>query len=128
MSSNRSESARAARQAWNYEIQGSAAEMTKLAMGRLWKSGALFRLNARFIFPIHDELVASVHKDDAVEFIRIMHECMTQKYATMEVPVWGSISLGRNFAEQEECGDWFDEAEVRKALDKCFRVNAAEAT
>ena len=115
----------AMRQAWNMEIQGSAGEMTKLGMTRLWLSGALFRFDVRFVAPIHDELVTSVHKDHAVEFIKIKHECMTGPYADMKVPILGSISIGPDLADQYECGDWFIEEEIRSALDKIFNGEAA---
>lgn len=125
LSDERGAADRAARQAFNMEIQGSAAEMTKLAMTRFWKSGALFKFDARFIAPIHDELVTSVHKDHALEFLRIKHECMTQPYADMEVPVWGSISLGPDFATQIECGDWFIPENIQAALDEVFAEKLA---
>lgn len=114
-SPNRQEASRAARQAWNMWIQGSAAEMTKLAMTRFWLSGAIYRFDARFFGPIHDELVTSVAKEHAEQFIRIKHWCMTQPYATMKVPVLGSISFGENFADQIECGDDYDEQSITDA-------------
>ena len=49
--------------------------------------------------------VDSVHKDHALEYIRIKHECMTGPYANMKVPILGSISIGPNFKDQIECGD-----------------------
>lgn len=116
LSDERGAADRAARQAWNMEIQGSAGEQTKLGMGRLWKSGALWKYDARFIAPVHDELVTSVHKDHAVDFLKIKHWCMTQPYSTMRIPVLGSISLGPDFADQHECGDWFIEKNIKGAL------------
>ncbi len=125
---------RAARQAWNMEVQGSATEMVKLAMTRFWKSGAIYKYRARFIAPIHDELVTSVHKDDALEFIKIKHECMTGQYANMgnpndpkSVPILGSISLGKNFADQIECGDWYIADNIKKALNDIFHKEAVAA-
>lgn len=128
MSEDKKEAARAARQSWNYEIQGSAGEMTKLAIGRLWESGALFKYDVRFIAPIHDELVTSVAEEDAIEFIRIKHWCMTQPYADMEVPVLGSISIGPDFGHQHECGDWFIEPSIKKALNDIFHKEKEHAT
>lgn len=125
MSEDRSEVSAALRQAWNMEIQGSAGEMTKMGMTRIWKSGALHRFDVRFIAPIHDELVTSVHRDHAAEFIRIKHEAMTQPYATMKVPVVGSISLGRNFAEQIECGEEFDAKVIAEAVNDAFGMKEA---
>ena len=110
------EKQKALRQGPNYKIQGSGAEMTKLSMARLWDSGALWNYDARFIAPIHDELVASVAIKDTVEFLRTMHACMTQPYSTLPVPILGSISLGPSLGMQIECGDVFDEVAIRKAL------------
>lgn len=104
---------KALRQGPNFKIQGSSAEQTKLAMARLWKSGILFKLDMVFFAPIHDELVWSVHKDHALESIKIIHECMTVPYGNLPVPFWGSVSLGLNFGDQVETGD---EATANPAL------------
>jgi 5'-3' exonuclease len=124
-SDDRSAASRAARQSWNFEIQGSAGEMSKLGMSRLWKSGALHRFDVRFIAPIHDELVTSVNKADALEFIKIKHECMTGPYADMTVPILGSVSIGPDFAEQYECGDWYIPENITDALNDIFAVKEA---
>lgn len=94
---------RAKRQASNYWIQGSCAEQTKLAMGRLWDSGALFKYDAQFIAPIHDELVCSVAPQDAADFIKVMHDCMVVPFFDT-VPVVAEISMGPSFGEQIEIG------------------------
>lgn len=117
-SDDNGEAGRAARQAWSMEIQGSAAEMTKLAMARLWTTGAYFKFDARFIAPVHDELVDSVTAEDAIEFIKLKHWCMTQPYADMEVPILASISIGPDYHNQIECGDWFLEDRIKSALQK----------
>lgn len=116
---------RAARQAWNMRIQGSAAEMTKLAMGRLWKSGAMFKYDVRFIAPIHDELVVSVHRDHAVAYLGVQHSCMTEKYADMSVPIIGSISIGRDFAHQVECGDDYYPDRIQQAINDILAIREA---
>lgn len=125
MSDDKSVAARAARQAWNMEIQGSAAEMTKLAMARLWRSGVLFRLDVRFIAPIHDELVISAHRDHIVEAMRVLHDCMTAPYANMKVPILASLSIGPDFANQIECGDWFIEENLVNAVNEIFEQKVA---
>lgn len=116
---------RAARQAWNMEIQGSAGEMTKLAMARMWKRGIFFRYRARFFAPIHDEIVSSVHRDDAIDFIREKHECMVAPYSTMTVPILASISLGPDFAQQIECGDWYIADNINQAINDSFKEKLA---
>jgi len=117
LSDNKWEVAKAERQGPNMAIQGSSAEMLKRSMSALWDSGALFRYDARFIAPIHDELVTSVAIEDAAEFIKIKHQCMTIKYM-QEVPEVGSISVGPNFGIQHECGDDYNHDAIMKALGK----------
>ena len=106
---------KALRQGPNFKIQGGSAEQTKLAMGRLWKSGILFNLDMKFFSPIHDELVWSVAMEDALESIKVVVDCMTQPYGNLPVPFLGSVSLGPNFGDQHECGD--DAAEDPTLLD-----------
>lgn len=124
-SNDKWEAERAARQAWNMELQGSAAEMTKLGMARLWLSGVFFRYDARFIAPIHDELVSSVHRDHAVDFLREKHAAMTGPYAQMKVPILGSISVGPDFAAQTECGEHFIQENIEQALNDIFNLKEA---
>jgi DNA polymerase-1 len=114
------EVAGAERQAVNYVIQGSSAEMTKLAMARVWRSGVLFNYRAQFIAPIHDEMVFSVHRDDLIDFCREVHSLMVKPYADMRVPIESSISFGLNFAEQTEAGDSVDAERFRGILQQLF--------
>ena len=118
---------KAERQAVNFKVQGSAAEMTKLAMARCWRARLLERFDCRFYGPIHDELVWSVHKDQAVEFIRELHSLMTEPYASMSVPIVASISFGPNFGHQVECGDDVDEAVIRRELAALFEEELKQA-
>jgi len=83
----------------NFEIQGSASEMTKMIMGRVWKSGILDRYDAMFYFPVHDELVFSVAKKDLEAFCRELYPLISAKYADMGIPVESELAVGPNFAE-----------------------------
>lgn len=121
-SDNRWEAAKAARQAGNFWIQGSAAEMTKLAMARMWSSGVFWdgRYDAVFYAPIHDEVVFSVHRDQALEVIKLVHPMMVARYANMQIPIVSSISLGKDFGQQIECGDYVNEEAINAALEAAF--------
>ncbi|MBT2325538.1 hypothetical protein J7E62_24700 [Variovorax paradoxus] len=123
-SENHWERSKAGRQGPNFKIQGSGAEQSKLSMGSMWDRGLFTgRYDAQFIAPIHDECVASVDaaaRDHAVAFIKEFHECMAQPYGGMTIPVVSSISIGPDFKHQIECGDFFDEAAIRKALAEIF--------
>ena len=122
---NRYEASKAERQVGNFWIQGSAAEMTKLAMARMWQSGVFAgatQYDAVFYAPIHDEVVFSVHRKDALEVIKIVHRCMTAQYANMQIPIVSSISLGPDFGKQTECGDYVNEDVINKALEGAFNA------
>lgn len=109
---------KADRQAVNYEVQGSSAEMTKLAEGRMWSAGLFKDFDAQYIGPIHDECVASVAISDLFEFIPLMHKCMTAQYANMQVPIESSISFGPNFGEQFEVGEVPTVEAIKKGLEE----------
>lgn len=109
--------AEAGRQGPNFKIQSSGAEMTKMAMGQMWLDRIFTgRFNARFYAPVHDEVVFSVHRDDAFECIKAVHKCMVQAFADMWVPIVSSISLGANFGKQIEVGEVPDKARIEAAI------------
>lgn len=101
---DRSISSKAERQAANFRIQGSAAEMTKLAEGRIWREGLTERFDAKIVGPIHDEVVASVAVKDLPQFIKEMHACMVKPYADMKIEIKSSIEFGPNMQDLIEIG------------------------
>lgn len=97
---------KAERQAVNFRIQGSCAEQTKLAEGRMWRAGLFTgKYDAVCYGPVHDEVVSSCMLDCLEDFIIEKHALMVQKYADMEVPVVSSIAFGPNFYDQIEIGE-----------------------
>lgn len=99
------------RSALNFRIQSSSAEMTKLVLGAIWRSGLMFRYDVRFLYPVHDEVVFSVAKKDLQAFALELRPIMQQQYADMSVPIVSSFSVGPNFADLDEipwegCDDW----------------------
>lgn len=111
---------RAERQAVNYAIQGSCAEMTKLTMGRVWRARMLSRYDAQYFSVIHDEIVFSVHRDEAVAFIQELHPMMVAQYATMKIPLESSIGIGRNFKDLIEIGELPKTELILGALEQLF--------
>ena len=106
------------RQALSFRIQGSAAEMTKLAEGRMWKSRLEQTFDCEVIAPIHDECVFSVTVADLLPFMQTAHACMVGNYAGMELPIKSSISFGPSFGTQHEIGDLPTEEAVKFGLSK----------
>jgi DNA polymerase I-like protein with 3'-5' exonuclease and polymerase domains/5'-3' exonuclease len=96
---------KAERQAVNFKVQSSSAEMTKLAEGRMWQAGLAYRYDAVYVGPIHDEVLWSVKVADLLDFIPDCHACMVAPYGGMHVPIESSISFGRDFYNQIEVGD-----------------------
>ena len=108
---------KAERQAVNYRIQGSCAEQTKLAEGRMWQRDLFTgKYDAVCIGPIHDEVVSSVTLKDLFKFLKEKHECMCADYADMKVPVISSIAVGPNFYDQVELGESSDIGELIEAI------------
>lgn len=125
--SNTFERGKGERQSVNFRIQGSSAEMTKKAMGRMWRSGVMFRFDARFFGVVHDEVVFSVDATEAYDFICEIHALMTAPYADMFVPIVSSISLGKTFGDQIECGETPDRVKIEEAIAKALGSDAAQA-
>jgi 5'-3' exonuclease len=128
MSPNRATSSKAERQGVNTKIQGSCAEMTKLAEGRMWDAALEQRFDAQIIGPIHDEVVASCAIEDLYGFIPAMHACMVEAYADMKVPIKSSISFGRSFGEQIEIGEEPTEEAINKGLKELYEFSNSNSS
>jgi DNA polymerase I-like protein with 3'-5' exonuclease and polymerase domains/5'-3' exonuclease len=117
------EAMRAGRQGPNFVIQGSAGEQTKLAMSNAWDSGVFTNpaYDVWFYFPVHDEFVFSVVDEHAVDVIKSVHASMVAPYFDMCIPPVSSISLGKSYGDQIECGDDFDEAAIRAAVQEALQ-------
>lgn len=125
-SDNKWDHAGAMRQGVNHKIQGSAGEQTKLAMSRMWRAGLFTgKYRAQFYFPVHDEVVFSVHKDDAVDLTIEAHALMVKPYSTMTIPIESSIAIGRTFLCEHEVGSVPDQVKIRKAVDKALGLEVA---
>lgn len=116
LSSDKSERSKAERQAVNFKVQGSAAEMTKLAESRMWREKLTEKYDAKIYGPIHDEVVCSVAIDQLEEFLPKMHKCMVEPYADMQIPIESSISMGVSFGQQIEIGSLPVKEAVRLGL------------
>jgi DNA polymerase-1 len=113
-SEDRYEASKAPRQALSFRIQGSAAEMTKIAEGKIFKRGILTRYDAEYLAAVHDELVFSVLIDELPEFIPEVHALMTENYAGMSLPVGSSVSIGPDFGRQTELEGDFSKTNIQR--------------
>jgi DNA polymerase-1 len=95
----------AERCALNTPIQGTAADILKLACGRII-SGLPERLWLKPILQIHDELVFELPEGKVDEAVAFIKECMeTQPFPEFDIPIVAEASVGRNFGEMKEMED-----------------------
>ncbi len=90
----------AERNAINMPIQGTAADMIKLAMIKIHKEFKQRNLKSKMILQVHDELVFDAYKDE-VELIKpIIIDCMESALALPNgVPASADIGVGDNWLE-----------------------------
>jgi DNA polymerase-1 len=86
------------RLAMNSPVQGSAADIIKLAMIKV--NGALCReqLRSRLILQVHDELIIETHKDELTEVTRLLRENM-ESAIELSVPLVADIHTGYSWYE-----------------------------
>ena len=88
------------RVAMNAPIQGSAADIMKIAMIRTSDRLKAENLDARIVMQVHDELIIEA-RDDQVDIVkRILKEEM-EGAANLSIPLTVDVSTGKNWLEQE---------------------------
>ena len=88
----------AERNAINAPIQGSEADIIKLAMIRIWKRFKKEGIRSRMILQVHDELNFSVYPDEAEKVEKIVLEEMQGAYP-LHVPLIAEAGWGDNWLE-----------------------------
>jgi len=94
--SNRQAWMRAEREAVNHPIQGTAADIIKIAMKQLHE--ALNDYQARMVLQVHDELVLEVPEEELAEIKPLMVEIMSGALK-LDVPLKVDASTGINWLE-----------------------------
>ena len=88
----------AERNAINMPIQGTAADMIKLAMISIHKTLKKENLRSRMILQVHDELVFDVHKEEIEQIKPLIQEGM-RNAMPLAVPVDVEIGIGANWLQ-----------------------------
>jgi len=88
----------AERNAINAPIQGSAADIIKMAMIRIHNEFKSGKLKSKMIIQVHDELVFDVYRPELDEVKAIVKKCM-EGAATLSVPLEVEIGTGSNWLE-----------------------------
>jgi DNA polymerase-1 len=91
----------AERAAVNSPLQGTAADMIKLAMIRLHRSLKKANSRSKLILQVHDELVLEVPKDELDETKQLVTTCM-ELDQPLKVPLVVDIACGPSWMEVKE--------------------------
>lgn len=97
-SRNQTVRASAERNAINAPIQGSAADIIKLAMIDIHKTFVAEGFQSKMLLQVHDELVFDAHKSEIETIIPIIRQKMENAYQ-LSVPLVVDISYGNNWLE-----------------------------
>jgi DNA polymerase-1 len=90
--------ARAEREAINAPIQGTAADLVKIAMVRVYNRLVKEKLGARMILQVHDELLLEVPEGEVEQTSRAVREEMESVHE-MTIPLVVDIGVGKNWME-----------------------------
>ena len=86
------------RNAQNSPLQGSAADLIKLAMIRIHAAIAEQRLRSRMLLQVHDELVFEVPPEELEAMRPLVREHM-ENVAELRVPLVVDIGIGPNWLD-----------------------------
>jgi DNA polymerase-1 len=90
--------ARAEREAINAPVQGSASDIVKMAMIRVYERLKRERLGARMMLQVHDELLLEVPEKEVGRTTEVVREEMENVYR-LTVPLVVDVGTGKNWME-----------------------------
>ncbi|MFN2448580.1 MAG: DNA polymerase I [Candidatus Baltobacteraceae bacterium] len=94
----------AEREATNAPLQGSAADIMKLAMVRIARKMQSASARARMLLQIHDELIFEVPQDELRDLVTLVRSEM-ENVVQLSVPLAVTAKAGANWYDVEETSD-----------------------
>ncbi len=91
--------ANAERMAINTPIQGTAADMIKIAMVNIHKALKEGNYKTKMIMQVHDELVFDVHRSELEEIKTLVEDLMKNALPDLKVPILVGMDTGENWLE-----------------------------
>lgn len=88
----------AERNAINAPIQGSSADMIKVAMINIFRQMQEKNMRSKMILQVHDELVFDAHRDE-VDELKTMVEKEMREAVALNVPIVVDMNIGENWLE-----------------------------
>lgn len=100
-SKNKTVRAFARRMALNTPVQGTSADIIKLAMINIFRELTSRGMKSKLLLQVHDELVLEVPKTELEEAVKLLRQCMENAYS-LKVPLEVSIKTGPNWYDMQE--------------------------
>lgn len=97
-SRNRTLKNAAERLAMNSPIQGTAADMLKLAMIKIHHALREGGFQTKMLLTVHDEIVFDMHRDEEESVKPVIEDCMKQALE-LDIPIEVEIGVGENWLE-----------------------------
>ena len=88
----------AERTAMNTPIQGTAADIMKMAMIAVYDKMQKGHFKSRVLLQVHDELVAEVVNEEKEEIAALLKDTM-ESVVSLKVPLLADVNEGKNWAE-----------------------------
>ena len=82
--------------AMNTPIQGTAADIIKLAMNRIYNKLKINNLKSKLIMQVHDELIVETVPDELDKIKEIMYEAM-EHVINLSVPLDIDLNTGKSW-------------------------------
>ena len=86
------------RAAMNTPIQGTAADIMKIAMNTVYKKLQEANLDAKIILQVHDELILEVKEEQKDEAEKILKESM-ENATKLQVPLKVEVTYAKSWYE-----------------------------
>ena len=86
------------RAAMNTPVQGTAADIMKIAMIKVFKELQKRNLKTKIVLQVHDEMMLEAPIEEKEEVKKLLQECM-ESAASLKVPL---------IAEVSEAENWYD--------------------
>jgi DNA polymerase-1 len=95
---NKNEQANAIRMAVNTPVQGTAADLIKIAMIRLYREMRRLGVRAKMVLQVHDELVFSLPREEVDAFEPVVRRIM-ENALPLQVPLVVDVQVGKDWSE-----------------------------
>jgi len=92
--------AAAERMATNHPIQGTAADLIKLAMIEIYKKLPAISKNTKMILQVHDELIFEAPQGDVEKVALCIKDAMEKVYE-LRAPIVAKVEAGKNWGEMK---------------------------